>query len=944
MAFRGPPAPGVGGLHTSIDLSSLPSAPMKDIPLEDVLVAYKTDKNTGLSTASAERRLAVIGPNEIPRKKKSKIMRFLSFVLNPLSYVMESAALVAIVLANGEHLPPDWQDFVGIVFLLLLNATVGYYEESKAGDAVEALMASLSATAHVKRDSVFRELESRLLVPGDVVAVKLGDIVPADVKVVSCENVKADQAAMTGESLPVSKSPGDLLFSGTTIKQGHGEGIVVSTGGNTFFGKAAALVDQVDEMSHIQKVMTYIGSFCVLLILLFEVIIIAAMYAGFKYNYRRGIDNVLVLLIGGVPIAMPTVLSVTMSIGAHSLAKSKAIVTRITAIEEMAGMDILCSDKTGTLTKNKLEIAKDKTIVYGMRSIDDLLLLAGRAAALERQDAIDTAVVGMLGAPARAREGIDELYFMPFDPSNKRTEITYKQHSNGKTNRVSKGAPQVILELCRSSFPDPKSFEALKTKVETEINQLAESGYRAISVAECSVPDGTVREELPDAKWHYAGIIAIYDPPRDDSAETIKRALDLGVMVKMITGDQLAIGKETGRRLGMGTNMYESSIFDEKNAATIEATSGKELGVLLEEIDGVAGVLPEHKYTFVKLLQERGHLVGMTGDGVNDAPALKKADIGVAVSDACDAARGAADLVLTEPGLGVIVHAIENARCIFQRMKSYGLFATATTVRIVLSFSILILGWRYDQPPFLILILALLNDGTLITLSSDRAKASRNPDKWRLSELFVTAIALGMYLCLSTLIFFHLVYDTTFFDKHFSLESPWRLSRDPNEWTLHSIIYMQVSISGQALIFSTRSQSFWFMERPSNLLMIAFCLAQLAATLIGVYANWGFTHIRGAGWRWALTVWVWNLIWFIPMDIPKLLAKSLMNGEMWRSHREHALFSFRHGYQANRSRVPATGIAATRARASIGSYESAHRESITRVINSIDMATRPKIE
>jgi H+-transporting ATPase len=933
------------GLHTSIDLSALPiGANMKDIPIEEVLLAYKTNASTGLSSSSAERRLSVVGPNEIPRKKQSKILRFLSFILNPLSYVMECAALVAIVLANGEHREPDWQDFVGIVFLLLLNATVGYVEEAKAGDAVDALMASLSPTAHVKRDSAFSEIQARLLVPGDVVAVKLGDIVPADLKLVSCENIKADQAAMTGESLPVSKISGDLLFSGTTIKQGSGEGIVVSTGTNTFFGKAAALVDETDNTSHIQKIMTYIGSFCVLLILLFEIVIIAAMYPGFKYSYRRGIDNVLVLLIGGVPIAMPTILSVTMSIGAHSLAKSKAIVTRITAIEEMAGMDILCSDKTGTLTKNKLEIAKDKTIVLDTRSVDDLLLLAARAAALERQDAIDTAVVSMLEAPSKARDGITELYFMPFDPTNKRTEITYKIDLSGKSNRVSKGAPQVILELCRSGSVDEETFQLLTKKIEQEVEALAEDGYRAVGVAEASVPDGTTREDLPGLKWAYVGIIAIFDPPRDDSAQTIKKALDLGVMVKMITGDQLAIGKETARRLGMGTNMYDAHIFEEKNSKTIQVTAGKELSELLEEIDGVAGVMPEHKYAFVKLLQERGHIVGMTGDGVNDAPALKKADIGVAVSDACDAARGAADLVLTEPGLGVIVHAIENSRCIFQRMKSYGLFATATTVRIVLSFSILILGWRYDQPPFLILILALLNDGTLMTISSDRAQPSPKPEKWRLSELYCSAGALGLYLCLSTLLFFHVVYDTTFFDQQFGLQAPWRTSRNPNEAILHSIIYMQVSISGQAMIFSTRSQTFWFLERPSAFLMVAFAFAQLVATLIGVYANWGFTHIRGAGWGWAGAVWVWNIIWFIPMDLPKLFGRSLISGDLWQSHRHHRVFTFRHGYGSNRTRVAASGVEASRARASIGSYESVHRESISRVINSIDLASRPKTE
>jgi H+-transporting ATPase len=415
-------------------------------------------------------------------------------------------------------------------------------------------------------------------------------------------------------------------------------------------------------------------------------------------------------------------------------------------------------------------------------------------------------------------------------------------------------------------------------------------------------------------------------------------------MVKMITGDQLAIGKETGRRLGMGTNMYDAHIFEEKNTAELRASTGKEMGELLEEIDGVAGVLPEHKYAFVKLLQERGHLVGMTGDGVNDAPALKKADIGIAVSDACDAARGAADLVLTEPGLSVIVDAIENARCIFQRMKSYGLFATATTVRVVLSFTILCLGWRYNQPPFLILIFALLNDGTLITISGDRAKPSRNPDKWRLSELFVTAIALGLYLCLSTLLFFHVVYDTNFFEDRFHLDSPWLVSRDPNDPILHSLIYMQVSTSGQAMIFSTRSQTFWFMERPSYLLLAAYVFAQLIATFIGVYANWGFTKVRGAGWGWAGVVWLWNLIWFVPIDIPKLLGRSIITGELWRSHREHRLFTFRSGYQANRPRVASTGIEAARARASISSYESVHRESISRVVHSIDLASRPKID
>jgi H+-transporting ATPase len=464
---------------------------------------------------------------------------------------MEAAAIVAIAVANGGGQPPDWQDFVGIVFLLLLNATVGYLEESKAGDAVEAMMASLSLTAKVKRDEAWSTMEAKALVPGDLVAIKLGDVVPADVKIARCENVKVDQSGMTGESLPVAKNVGDLLFSGSTVKIGEAEGVVVATGVNTFFGKTAALVSGTETTSHFQKVLTIIGSFCVGLIVVFEVAIILVMFPGFKYAYRTGINNVLVLLIGGIPIAAPTVLSVTMSTGASALSKASAIVTRITAVEELAGMDVLCSDKTGTLTKNQLEIDTISSVPFGKRTVDDVLLLAARSAALEHQDAIDTAVVKKLpercGGP---RQGIEELHFMPFDPISKRTQITYKDTATGATRRASKGAPQYILQLCVGC---PSAPQGLAELVHQRINDLARNGYRAVGVAECSVPDGTTNGVLAagDADWQFAGIIAMSDPPRDDSAETIRRALALGCQVKMISGDQLAIGKEVRHHHGV---------------------------------------------------------------------------------------------------------------------------------------------------------------------------------------------------------------------------------------------------------------------------------------------------------------------------------------------------------------------------------------------------------
>ena len=921
-------------VKTSVDMSALGEKPVEKASVEKVLAAYATSGH-GLSAESAARRFQKFGPNEITHKKPNKLWQFISFLLNPWSYVMEFAAVIAIAVANGEGMPPDWEDFIGIVLLLLTNATIGYLEESKAGAAVEALMSSLSPVAKVKRDDKWSSIPAREVVPGDIISVKLGDIVPADAKLMESENVKVDQSGMTGDSLPVDKKVGDLIYSGSTVKQGEAEGVVVTTGSKTLFGKATALVKDEASTSHFQKVLTTIGSFCVVLILIFVVVVIVVMYPAFKYSYRRGINNILVLFIGGVPIAMPTVLSVVMSSGASALAKGKAIVTRITAVE---AVDTLCSDKTGTITKNELEVAMDMVVCFGEEKAADILLLSARASRLENQDAIDHAIVSSLAEPADARKDIEELHFMPFAPTNKRTQITYLDRSSGETVRVTKGAPQAILALCCNATGYSNDRKVwLTEQVEKSIARLAESGYRALGVAKCVVPQGTTRELIPDAEWMYVGMLAIYDPPRDDSAETIKKALELGVQAKMITGDQLAIAKETGRRLGMGTNMYEASILDKAGEQKLEALTGETIGAIVEKMDGVAGVLPEHKYEVVKRLQEGAmhRTCCMTGDGINDAPALKRANVGIAVEGATDGARGAADTVLTEPGLSVIVTAILKARRIFQRMQSYALFATTTTVRIVITFSILIFAWRYDHPPFLILILALLNDGTIMTISTDRVKPSQTPEKWRFTELFSKAIALGLYLTLSTLVFFHVIFETDFF-ANIGLSSPWLVTKDQNDFQLHSIIYLQVSISGQALIFSTRSKRFWFTSTPSLLLICAFIIAQFIATIISVYADWGFTQVEGVGWGWAACIWVWSIVWFIPIDLPKLLVASFFRTEHpFRSVLNHRLFTYMGIHSAGRRTIDPSSITAAKERASIDARTSAHGMSIARTVASI---------
>ncbi|WJX95980.1 ATPase 8, plasma membrane-type [Trifolium repens] len=837
---------------------------LENIPIEEVFKQLKCSRE-GLTSAEGENRLQIFGPNKLEEKTESKFLKFLGFMWNPLSWVMEAAAVMAIALANGGGKPADWQDFVGIVVLLIINSTISFIEENNAGNAAAALMAGLAPKTKVLRDGKWTEQEASILVPGDLVSIKLGDIVPADARLLEGDPLKIDQSALTGESLPVTKNPGDEVFSGSTCKQGEIEAVVIATGVHTFFGKAAHLVDSTNNVGHFQKVLTSIGNFCICSIAIGMLIEIVVMYPIQERPYREGIDNLLVLLIGGIPIAMPTVLSVTMAIGSHRLSQQGAITKRMTAIEEMAGMDVLCSDKTGTLTLNKLTVDRNLIEVFtpGVDK-DGLLLAAARASRVENQDAIDASIVAMLGDPKEARAGITEVHFLPFNPVGKRTAITYID-GEGNWHRCSKGAPEQIIELCELKG------ETLK-KAHKVIDQFAERGLRSLAVSRQTVSAKT-KESEGDA-WEFLGLMPLFDPPRHDSAETIRQALDLGVNVKMITGDQLAIGKETGRRLGMGTNMYpSSSLLGDNKDPDIASISIDEL---IEKADGFAGVFPEHKYEIVKRLQDRKHICGMTGDGVNDAPALKKADIGIAVADATDAARSASDIVLTEPGLSVIVSAVLTSRAIFQRMKNYTIYAVSITIRIVFGFMLVALIWKFDFSPFMVLIIAILNDGTIMTISKDRVKPSPVPDSWKLKEIFATGIVLGSYMAIITVVFFYLVHDTDFFTKVFGVHP----ISDSND-QLNSALYLQVSIISQALIFVTRSRSWSYVERPGLLLLFAFFAAQMVATLIAVYAHWGFARINGIGWRWAGVIWIFTIVTYIPLDILKFVIRLGLSGRAW---------------------------------------------------------------
>ncbi|XP_063934471.1 uncharacterized protein LOC135146240 [Zophobas morio] len=769
----------------------------------------KVNKESGLADSEVRRRLEIHGENCLESNEESRIIKFLRFLWNPLSWSMEIAAILSIILL-------DYVDFILIFGLLFLNAIIGYHEETSAGNAIAVLTSTLSPKAKVLRNGEVLTREAANLVPGDIIFVRLGDVIPADCKILEQSNSEPlviDQAALTGESLPVKKSSGQVVFSGSSVKQGESFALVYATGANTFFGKAASLVSGVDNPGHLRQVMTAIGAVCLLAILLWAIIELIVQFGSRKLYCRLGpegscptISNLLVIIVGGIPIAMPTVLSVTLAMGAFRLASSGAIVSRLTAIEEMAGMDMLCSDKTGTLTLNQLSVDMDNLEPLEPFKKNDICLYAALSAKVEHGEPIDIAVHEACEEKIELWEKYECIKYTPFNPVDKKTVATIRAKNNGKIFRCSKGAPQVILKMARN-------YAEIKEKIDKRIVEYASRGYRALGV-------GYSEGENND-HWEYVGLIPLFDPPRHDTKVTIERCIELGIGVKMITGDQLPIAIETAKQLGMGSNMHDTSVLEQGGRrGLVQGTLP--LRELIEQADGFAEVFPEHKYEIVSQLQKMKHIVGMTGDGVNDAPALKKSDIGIAVAGATEAARAAADIVLTQPGLGVIVEAIIGARKIFQRMKSYAKYTVAMTFRICFTFGHLTVIYNWNFPTILIVLLAIFNDGAMIALSKDRVSSSPYPESWLLREIFVAGLIYGLYLTISSWVLFYLASHTAFgqlFGLSYNLaytEAMDFCSKIPNidsaaistcyndivwerQSRLRALMYAQVSISGLSL-------------------------------------------------------------------------------------------------------------------------------------------------
>jgi H+-transporting ATPase len=796
---------------------------LKSLPLPELQAKLGVSPD-GLSQAEAQRRLAQYGYNEIAEKRTNPFLKFLSYFWGPIPWMIEAAVILSALVRH-------WPDFFIILVLLFANAVVGFWEEYQAGNAIAALKAKLAIRARIRRDGKWGTVEARELVPGDVIRIRLGDIVPGDARLLEGDPMEVDQSALTGESLPVTRKTGETVYSGSIVRQGGADALVYGTGQNTYFGKTAQLVQEAHNVSHFQRAVLKIGDYLIVLAVILVILILAvALFRGDRMVTT--LQFALVLTVAAIPVAMPTVLSVTMAVGSRVLAAKQAIVSRLAAIEELAGMDVLCSDKTGTLTQNKLTLG-EPFCVDGITR-EQVILSAALASRAEDQDTIDLAVLSGLKNP-QALDGYQVVHYQPFDPVHKRTEATV-QSADGHTFKAAKGAAQVILELAANAAQ-------VKSAVEKAINEFAARGFRSLGVARTDA----------QGRWQFLGVLPLFDPPRADSKATIASARQMGVNVKMVTGDQMAIARETAGQLGLGQNILDARGFGD--------TRHHETGQLAESIEnaeGFAQVFPEHKFHIVDVLQHNNHIVGMTGDGVNDAPALKKADAGIAVSGATDAARAAADIVLLTPGLSVIIDAIKESRKIFQRMNSYATYRIAETIRVLLFMTLSILVFNfYPVTAVMIVLLALLNDGAILSIAYDNVRYSGRPESWNMRVVLGIASVLGVAGVMASFGLFYLG------ERVFHLDRA----------VIQSLMYLKLSVAGHLTIFVTRTRGPFWSTRPAPIVLFAVGGTQVVATIIAVYG----LFMPAIGWGWALAVWGYALAWFFVNDRVKLLGYRILD-------------------------------------------------------------------
>ena len=751
----------------------------------DTLAAQHVNPETGLTRAEVDARRKVHGFNEVAEKKGHPALKFLGKFWGMSAWMLELIMVLSAVLGN-------YSDLAVVSALLVINAVLSFTQEHRAAGVVEALRRRLQVSARVRRESSWQVIPSRELVPGDIVRVRPGDIIPADVKLLTGA-LTVDQSALTGESKDADKASGDVLSSGSVVRRGEGNGVVTLTGARTSLGRTTELVQRARPKLHIEAVVAKVVRwlFVILAALLGSVVVLSLIR---RVPLVEMVPLMLVLLMSAVPVALPVMFTVSMSIGSKELAKRGVLVTRLSAAEDAATMDVLCVDKTGTITMNQLTVTGVIPLEHATES--DVLIAGALASREANQDPIDLAFL----AAAKERHVFDgqpavtPVSFAPFDAKNRRTEAVVEQ--SGQRLRVMKGAVRTVAEACGLQPPEI-------AKLEARVGESALKGYRSLAVAR-GLETGTPA---------LVGLVTLYDPPRPDAKQLIAALRDLGVSVKMLTGDALAVASEIARGVGL-PNIRRMA--DLKAAG---AQAGNESVDLLAGTDGFAEVFPEDKYVVVQHLQAAGHVTGMTGDGVNDAPALREAEVGIAVSTATDVAKGAASVVLTEPGLTNIVALVEQGRVIYQRVLTWIINKISRTIlkAAFVAIAFVVTG-KFVGSAFAMLLLVFMTDFAKVSLATDHVRPSRKPETWNIGGFIVVSAVLGIAMVAEAL---------------FILWIGWsRFGLGTNDNALHTFSFLTLLYFAAFSVVSARERSWFWATMPSKTLVAALTVDALAGTVL----------------------------------------------------------------------------------------------------------------
>jgi len=748
--------------------------------------AQLNSSTNGLANSEAELRIQKFGFNELPEKKRNPVVDFLSRYWGPMPWLLELTIILSYLI--GHYLE------VCIIFgLLTINAIIGYHHTRSSQRALELLKKRLAPKAKVLRDGQWIIKDARELVPGDIVQLGLGDLVPADLKVVE-GGLSVDQSALTGESLPVSISQADVVYSSSVVKRGEAKALVFDTGANTYFGKTAELVRIARPKSHQQQIMSAIVKYSMYVAVAALAFVIAEATFTQAMNPLTIATFTLIFLMGAVPVALPAVFAIVLAVGAMQLAKGGALVTRLDSIEDAASMDLLCLDKTGTITQNRLS-AVDPIPFDGFTK-NDVVVTASLASKEEIRDMIDMAVIDLAKVMQANLSQYKQVSFTPFDPMTKRSDATVEQ--NGKQFTVMKGAPQVVLPLCQ-----PLDQET-KNDVDRVLEDLWQKGYRTLAVAKSA--------DIDPKKLEFVGLLPLADPPRPDSKQTIEGLERMGVTPKMLTGDNVAIAREIANQVGIGDNIQSMS--------ELEKLPTDDQARVLEEYNGLAEIYPDDKYKVVKLLQSKGHMVGMTGDGVNDSPALKQAEVGIAVANATDVAKASASIVLTEAGIKVILDAIDSSRRIYQRMLTWVINKVTKVIQFI---GVLVVGFFWLNQVVLsvlgMVLLVFANDFATMSLAKDNVESTTSPNVWNVKNITAASLVVGLLLVIEGVAVLYLGA----FYYHMDLAR------------LQSFVLLTLVFTSQFRVLSVRERRHFWSSKPGTELLISNFATLVAFFLLGIY-------------------------------------------------------------------------------------------------------------